>query len=148
MPPKFSLQPVLNFRHSRVEALEIELGRLQSARGRELARLRAMEDARARLLHELREQQAGRLDLVSIGQSRLGLKVVEGQMTQQVTLLDDLARQIEARRLELVAAKVDEETLELLKAKELERHRAEQARQEDRLRDDIYIAQAFRRAAS
>jgi len=28
MPPKFSLQPVLDYRHNRVEVLEVELGRL------------------------------------------------------------------------------------------------------------------------
>ena len=36
MPPKFSLQTVLDVRHSRVEALEIELGKL-------FARLRELE---------------------------------------------------------------------------------------------------------
>ena len=32
MPPKFSLQPVLDYRHNLVEALEIELGSLLNAK--------------------------------------------------------------------------------------------------------------------
>jgi flagellar biosynthesis chaperone FliJ len=58
----------------------------------------------------------------------------------------ELARQVQAKQQELVAARQEEEVLVILKDKEVERYQAEQAQQENRLQDDIYIAQAHRRA--
>ncbi|MBI3761203.1 MAG: flagellar FliJ family protein [Chloroflexi bacterium] len=143
MPPKFSLQSVLDYRHSRVEALEVELGRLLAARLQAEARLEALRDDRRRLFDELRGQQAGTLNLGAIAQLRLNLKTVEGHVTRHETALADLVLQIERRRLELVVANQDEETLATLKNKELERHRAALGRHENRLRDDLYIARAY-----
>lgn len=143
MPPKFSLQSVLDHRHSRVEALEVELGRLQAARLLTEARLEAVCDERRRLFDVLRQQQAGALNLATIGQLRLNLKTVEGHIRRHETALADLVLQIERRRLELVVANQNEETLATLKNKELERHRAALGRQENRQRDDLYIARAY-----
>lgn len=143
MPLKFSLQAVLDYRRHRVEALEVELGRLQAARLLTEARLEAVCDDRRRLFDVLRQQQAGALNLAAIGQLRLNLKTVEGHIRRHETALADLVLQIERRRLKLVVAKQDEETLATLKNKELERHRAALGRQENRQRDDLYIARAY-----
>jgi flagellar biosynthesis chaperone FliJ len=51
---------------------------------------------------------------------------------------------IRQKRNELVAAKQDEEVLEILKRKGIESYNAEVTLQESRTQDDIYIAQAFR----
>ena len=143
MPLKFSLQPVLDHRHNRVEVLEVEMGRLQAARLLTEARLEAVCDDRRRLFDELRGRQAGTLNLAAIGQLRLNLKTVEGHIRRHETALADLVLQIERRRLELVVANQDEETLATLKNKELERQRAALGRQENRQRDDLYIARAY-----
>ena len=143
MPPKFSLQPVLDHRHNRVEVLEVEMGRLQAVRLLTESRLEAVCDERRRLFDVLRQQQAGALNMAAIGQLRLNLKTVEGHIRRHETALADLVLQIERRRLELVAANQDEETLATLKKKALERQRAALAWQENRQRDDLYIARAY-----
>jgi flagellar export protein FliJ len=148
MPPKFSLQSVLDYYHSRVETLEVELGRLRLAHQQAEAQLEALKANRQELFESLRRKQVGHLDLAELGNLRLNLKVLEVRIEQQVAEVADLARKIEVQRLQVVAAKQDEETLNILKEKEEERYRAEELKQENRLRDDIYISQAHLRAVS
>jgi flagellar export protein FliJ len=148
MPPKFSLQSVLDYYHSRVETLEVELGRLQLAYQQGQAYLDALRANQAELFDKLREKQVGALDLSELDNLRLNLKIVEARIEQQVATLAALAQQIEKQRQLLVAARQDEETLNILKEKEEARYRAEELKQENRLREDIYIAQAHRRAVS
>jgi flagellar biosynthesis chaperone FliJ len=54
--------------------------------------------------------------------------------------------QVEAdnKRKELIAARQDEETLQILKRKRIEIYNQEQAMIEARQQDEIYIAQAYR----
>jgi flagellar export protein FliJ len=148
MPPKFSLQAVLDFRHSRVEGLEVSLGSLQAARLVAETRLEALHEERLGLFEALRRTQAGALDLGAIGHLRQSLKGLERRIEQQEASLAELLLQIEQRRLELVEAKQQEETLATLKAREIERYQAVLAQQENRLRDDIYIARAFQQRAT
>ena len=148
MPPKFSLQSVLDYYHSRVETLEVELARLELAYQQAQAYLDALKANQAELFDKLRHKQVGDLDLAELDNLRLNLKIVETRIEQQIATLAALAQQIEAQRQLVVAARQDEETLNILKEKEEARFRAEALRQENRLREDIYIAQAHRRAAS
>lgn len=148
MPPKFSLQSVLDYYHSRVETLEVELGRLLQAHQQAEAQLEALKADRLQLFENLRQKQLGHLDLAEISNLRLNLKVVEVRIEQQVMVLAELAQKIRQQRQLVVAAKQDEETLNILKQKEEARFHAEELKQENRLRDDIYIAQAHQRAMS
>ncbi len=148
MPPKFSLQSVLDYYHSRVETLEVELGRLLQAQRQAQAYLEALQASQAELFEQLRQKQMGDLDLAEIGNLRLNLKVVAARIEQQVAALTALAHKIETQRQQVVLAKQDEETLNILKEKEAARYKAEELKQENRLREDIYIAQAYRQAAS
>ena len=148
MPPKFSLQPVLDFRHQHVEALEIELASLLAAQQKGITFLERLFSYQTHQIDELHSQQEGDLNLITINHLRTNLKTVEARIRQQQVFLAELAQQVENKRIEVVGAKQDEETLNTLKNKEMERFHAEQVRQENRLQDDIYIAQAHRRAAS
>lgn len=147
MPPKFSLQPVLDYRHSRVEALEVELGNLLATRQRGANLLQKLQDYRQHLFQDLYEQQNGEMDLTAVNQLRLNVKIVEERIQQQLAYLAELDQQIEVKRAEIVTAKQEEETLLTLKRKEIDRYKIEQARQESSMQDDIYIAQAFRKAS-
>jgi flagellar export protein FliJ len=148
MAPKFSLQSVLDYYHSRVETLEVELGRLHLAHQQAQAYLEALRANQTDLFEKLRHKQVGDLDLAELDNLRLNLKIVEARIGQQVAMVAALAQQIEAQRLLVVAARQDEETLNVLKEKEVARFRAEELKQENRLREDIYISQAHRRAVS
>ena len=146
MPPEFGLQSVLDHRHSRVEALEIELGRRLFEQQQALRALEALQAERRQLFATLREKQDGHLDLPALALMRYNVKRVEQRIVRQEERLAELAAQVEATRAQLVAAKQDEEALVILKNKELERYHAQELRVENNQRDDIYIMRAHRRA--
>ncbi len=146
MTPEFSLQPVLDVRHSRVEALEIRLAQALLAQQQAQALLEALQEKRARVLAALRREQAGPMDMPAVIRLRDNLASLEMHITQQERVLAAATVEVQARRQALVAAKQDEETLEVLKEKEAVRFRQRLSKLESRLYDDIYIAQAHRRA--
>jgi flagellar export protein FliJ len=145
MPPSFSLQPVLDYRHNLVEVLEIEFGSLLNTKLESQRTLEALEHSASRLNHALYKEQTGDMDLFTITQIRANIQATRRHIIKQLELLATLEQQIEAKRLELVEAKQDEEALDTLRMKELEKHQLELNQQELRLQDDIYVAQAYRR---
>ena len=74
--------------------------------------------------------------------------MVNERIAQQELHLQELADQIAEKRQELVLAKQDDEALAKLKEHEVERYQLEQARIENRMLDDVYIARAYRRSGS
>lgn len=145
MPPKFSLQTVLDVREKRVETLEIELGHLlqEQRKGEEyLARLQALE---ASLFARLERQKIGELDLFALEQLHHELTLVQERIEQARQALDMWQRRVDAKRRELIQARQDVEVLETLREKELARYQEEMAHLESRLLDDLYISRAFRR---
>ncbi len=148
MPPKFSLQPVLDYRHNRVEVLEVELGRLLQTQKRGQTILEALKDSRGRIITQLKDGQQGEIDLFLVSRLRSSLNNVNERITQQETYLVELNFQVQEKRQEVISAKQDDEALQTLKDREIERYMAEQAQKENRLQDDIYISRAFRQMNS
>jgi flagellar export protein FliJ len=145
MPPKFSLQPVLDYRETRVEILEIELGRLLQAQQRGKTFLEALNSSRDRILEELGRRQTGDIDLFLISRLRSNLQTVNERIKEQETRMQELAQLIAEKQEEVVQAKQDAEALVKLKEHEVERILKEEQQKENRLQDDIYIAQAYRK---
>lgn len=146
MPPKFSLQPVLDYRHSRVEAEQIELARLNQAYHQGCAHLDFLEEEMAQAYLKIGKMQTGKIDMDQLAQYRLRVRMLDIQIRDQQEMLADLTTQIDAQRDRLVHAKQDEETLVILKKKRLQVWKDEQRQKENAHRDDIYIAQAFNRS--
>lgn len=144
MAPKFSLQTVLDVRHSRVEALEIELGELLAARQEGLAMLSGLVANLNGVYANLRTAQNGVLDLFAIDHLHANIKEIQTRIAQVEEALRILDQQIQAKRAELVAAKQSEETLKTLKTKEIDRYKLELALYESKQQDDVYISHAFR----
>lgn len=144
MPPKFSLQPVLDYRHNRVEVLEVELGRLLKTQKLGQTILEALQDSRGRIINQLKDRQQGEIDLFLISRLRSSLNNVNERIIQQEAYLVELDYQVQEKRNEVISAKQDDEALQTLKDREIERYQAEQAQKENRLQDDIYISRAFR----
>jgi flagellar export protein FliJ len=144
MPPKFSLQTVLDIRHSKVEALEIKLGKLlfnlKEARGR----MAAQQELQQQLFKDLYQKQSGQLDLFAVTSIRAELDQVAHRIVSLEQSIEALKIQVVNQRQEIVIAKQSEEVLDILKEKEIERFKAEQTQQESKAQDDIYISQAFR----
>jgi len=144
MAPKFSLQNVLDYRHSKVEMVEVELGKLLTAEQQTEILLYSLQEIQANLLEELSSSQMGDVDLVKIGLLRLNVLDATKRIEVVLAQLEKLEWEIKNKRAELVEAKQAEETLEILKRKRYEDFLAEQIAFEARQQDDIYIAQAFR----
>jgi flagellar export protein FliJ len=144
MPPKFSLQTVLDIRHSKVEALEIKLGKLllnlKEARGR----MAAQQELQKQLFKDLYQKQLGELDLFAVTSLRMELDQIVHRIVSLEQSIEALKIQIVNQRQEIVVAKQSEEVLDILKEKEIERFKTEQTEQESKAQDDIYISQAFR----
>jgi flagellar export protein FliJ len=144
MAPKFSLQNVLEIRHGKVELLEIELGKLLSLHQETEALLLSLHERQVCLLDQLSIAQSDEIDLFKITSFRSNILQVNQHIDSVVIELAKQDQNIKGKRAELVKARQDEETLEILKKNRYEVYLAEQVQVEARAQDDIYIAQAFR----
>ena len=145
MPPIFNLQSVLDVRHSRVEALEIEFGKMLALQQEAQKLFDALLAAQADLHEQLFAAQTSEdLDLVQISALRSNILQNDERIKRVAEELAKLNRLVDAKRQELVEAKQDEETLQILKRKRIDLFNAEEALKEARNQDDIYISQAFR----
>jgi len=143
MAPAFSLQNVLDLRHSRVEALEVELGQLLQAQLNTQAILDTFLTLQADLMQRLGEEQVGEIDLFAISILHSNILAVDNQITAASEKLSQANQAVDAKRQELIEARQKEETLETLKNKRIEVYNSEVAQNEARVQDDLYIAQAF-----
>ncbi len=145
MYPRFSLQAVLDYRTSLVEALEIEHGRLLAALQRARQVLETLRETRRSLVEQLRNAQLGLLDLVHIDQLRVNIELIDADIEKQEYEVARLEKEVEAKRLELVQARQDEEVLVILKDKAKEQFEAEMKLREGRQQDDIYISSHYQK---
>ncbi len=142
MPPKFSLQNVLDYRHSKVEKLEVVFGRLQNQLQIAKDHLVSMETEKQHLMQELGSYQNGDLNLQKILQARTFLKRIQKGMDRQKAEIARLSIEAEDARTALVQAKQDEVALEKLSEKELQVYTDRANIREKQQQDDIYISQA------
>jgi flagellar export protein FliJ len=144
MPPSFNLQSVLDVRHSRVEAFEIELSKVIAMLHEAQALLRVLQDLEIELFDKLSAAQSGDMDLFEISVLRANILQADERVRRVEEEIVKLQRVVDAKRRELVDARQEEETLLILKRKRLDLYNAEQAQIEARHQDDLYIASAFR----
>lgn len=144
MVAKFSLQSVLDVRHSRVEGLEIELSQLIQTENEALRHVQELERMQGELYAAMRAARQGEVKLSELALADQELVKLEKRLEEARGHRRRLQEQVDAKRAQLVQARQDEEVLETLKNKEIERQHAEQLRVENRAVDEIYVAQAFR----
>lgn len=144
MTPKFSLQNVLEIRHSKVEYLEIELGKLMTALRELETSLQVLFNARTGVLEQLFLEQQGEMDLFNLSMLRANITALDERIANNRIAINEKKKQVDEKRRELVTAKQDEETLVILKNKQIEIFNQQLAEKEAKQQDDIYIAQAFR----
>jgi flagellar export protein FliJ len=135
---RFRLQPLLDLRRQRTEALEIQLAALERQRKGQVARverLRAELADLATFIHAAHRQ--GTLDLRAVSQARGYYDTLDRQLAREQATLETLTRQAEQLRAALVAAQQDQKALEKLKEREEERAAREAQAQERRTSDEI-----------
>lgn len=144
MPPKFSLQSVLDVRKSKVESLEIDLGKLLSAKRELESLLNTLYESRTDLLERLFLEQQGEMDLFNLSILRANIVATDERIQEVIKSINQQEIKIDQKRKEIVIAKQEEEVLEILKNKQTDQFMKAQAEKEAKQQDDIYIAQAFR----
>lgn len=146
--PVFSLQAVLDVRHSRVEALEIALGKLlaEERAGREKQAL--LREQQTELLQKMSSAMSDEMDIIQLDLLRRNLLANEIESAHVQTVLNDIARLITIKRNELLKAHTDEEVLVTLKDQREEVFRNEQKAKEASQQSDVYIAQSFRQRSA
>lgn len=144
MAPKFTLQTVLDVRHTKVESLEIELGILNQEKHQKEEFFKTLAKAQENLYTKLHELMHGDVDLFMMNHLRNNINDLSHQMDITREAICQLEEMAEQKRLEVVEAKKSEESLNILKNKEIDRFNEEEKDKERRFQDDIYISQGFR----
>lgn len=144
MPPAFHFQNVLDIRHSKVEAIEIQLGKFEKVLLSLQDRRNSLQDMKKHDLDEMERRMQDEIDLVQLDILRANVKTLEDCTRRVDTEINDTHKKISQTRKDLVEARQDEETLEILKDKELERFKAQMKRIENSQQDDIYISLAHK----
>jgi flagellar export protein FliJ len=142
MTPRFSLQNVLDYRHSKVEKMEVVLSRLQNQLFAARNRMSSLEIEKQRLMQELSSFQSGDLDLQAILQARTYLKRIQKGIDHLKIEITRLTVEVENARIALVQAKQDEVALEKLSEREQQIYTDKVNIREKQQQDDIYISQA------
>lgn len=142
MPPRFSLQGILDYRHSRVEILEVVLSKTIQTHQDAIDVLASLQAEQERLFKEMAESQQGELDLKALSHIRHMAKKTEGLITRQHEEIARLADEVEKARKNLIQAKQDEQVMVTLSEKELLKFAEKQYMQEKQQQDDVYISKA------
>jgi flagellar export protein FliJ len=144
MPPKYVFQNILDIRHSKVESIEIQLGNAENKLHALEKRKDLFQVMKSGYLEEMRIRMKDEIDVFQLEILRSNVKKVDDSLKRLDVEIADMKKKISLIRMNLVKAKQDEETLEILKEKENEKFLAEMKRIEGNQQDDVYISMAFK----
>ncbi len=144
MPPIFPLQNVLDVRHSKVEAIEIQLGRTQKQLLTLEERKVMLLSMKDRNLKEMYLRMQGEINIFQLDILRSNISAIDTRTKQIQRDIEETQKKISQIQKNLVAAKQEEETLEILKEKQIERFKEEVKRIENKQQDDVYISLAYK----
>jgi len=134
----FRLQSVLNLKASMVESLEMEFARLRVAHQNEEDILTSLEQALDEQSKALQEKQGGGpIDLDEIQLRQSYVKLLDDHVAQQTVRVEKSLEQLETKRTELVKGMQEEQTLEKLRERHVQRGAKEMLRMEARDIDEI-----------
>lgn len=144
MAPKFNLQNILDVRHQKVELLEVELSNLIMDRLEAQNLLVSIQNEQRSLMDQITGAMSNNINLFTLSFLRMNCQAVSDQIPLAMNNLEIARQHVEDKRIELVKARQDEETLNILKQKGIDRWNTNQLRIEMGIQDDIYISRAFR----
>lgn len=145
----FRLQPVLNYKSSVVEALEMEFARLKLKHLEEQQVLDGLQQRQQQHMDSLRQQQQqGRLDCDLIQLHQQYLRSLTDHVAAQTARVNEVAQQAETKREELVKTMQDRKVLERLRERFRARQAQELLRRETRAVDEIVTTRYVRERSS
>jgi flagellar export protein FliJ len=145
MPPKFKLQTVLDVRHTRAEALEVEFSKLLAKEQLIFNEIETLENIKDSLMMQLHEQMTGEMDLFVVAHLRANINHHVLEIENCHISLANLQIEIESKRRQLISARQAEETLDILKRKEVKRYKDLETEHENKEQDDVYISRNYQK---
>lgn len=146
MDRRFRLQPVLNYRQSLEDALQLELARLQIEEQAARAQLEILRTESSHSMEEIRSLQLlPRPDIGAIQQGFVYLGALGAAIEHQVVLVLAATERLEAKRRAVIAAMQDRKVLEKLKQRH-DRAYAEWATQVEARELDDMVTVRYRRS--
>ena len=139
---RFPLDIVLEYRRQVQNSLQVELG---TAAAEVRRQEKVLEDARLRyagINREYREKAALGLSIAEMRGYETGLKVQQGVIARELAQLETLRRRMEAKRQELVSAKLDVSSVEKLREKKLQAYVKDVEKSEEQFIDDLVGARS------
>ncbi len=137
---KFSLETVLSYKQQVLDALEAE-------HATAMAKVHTQEQVLDGVWREYRECNAQyrekKAEGISITEAMIfesSLRSAELHIQRETDRLEKLRQAAEAKREEMVAAKIDTSSLEKLKDKKLEQYRKEEQKNQEQLVDEFISA--------
>lgn len=138
---KFSLEPVLQYKASLVELLQMELATLQQHAREARAVLAALTAEREHTNAVLRDKlNQGQLDIDTVTRYRTYLEDLSERLSRQESVVADLEAQVADKRQELIEVQQDEEMLTELKQRQFDHFLEKLDQVEARLIDESAIA--------
>ncbi len=145
MAPKFSLQTVLDVRHNKAEALEIEFSKLLHREKVIFGEIETLENTKQSLMFKLHDQMTGDMDLFTVAHLRSNINQHATAIDNCHLALANLQVEIEGKRRQLISARQAEETLDILKRNEIKKFKEKEVMHENKEQDDIYISRNFQK---
>lgn len=145
MPPAFIFQNVLDIRHSKVESIEIQLSKVENKLQTLKEKKESLQLLKNNQIEELTIRMRGDIDLQQLNILNASIRRLDDFIKHIEIEIVETQKKILQIRAGLVEAKQDEETLEILKEKEIEKFKIEMKRVESIQQDDVYISQAFQK---
>jgi flagellar export protein FliJ len=137
----FRLQPVLNFKSSKVDVLEMEFSSLKAAHLREVEALTVLQRTHQQHVDTLcAEQQVRDIDCQAIQQRQDYLHVLKECVVRQFARVVEAERHVETKREELVNMMKEKKVLEKLGERHHAQVKADQAQREARAVDDLMMS--------
>ena len=117
---RFSLETVLDYKQQVLDALQIEHGVIQAKVRAQEERLRSLEEQHLELDEEFSRRKLEGIAILDAMKYEQYLRATERAIEEAEAVLEDLRRQEEAKRAEVVEAKKETSSIEKLREKKLD----------------------------
>jgi flagellar FliJ protein len=134
---RFSLDTVLDYKQQVLTSLQSEYGAAQLRVRQQEEVLEQTERAHRELNEEFTRRRAEGITIKDAVMLEGGLRVLERDIDREAQKLLKLQKQAEEKREEMVEAKKETSSLEMLRDKKLEQYRKEEAKQDELFIEEV-----------
>lgn len=134
---RFSLETVLDYKQQVLDALQIEHGAIQAKVQAQEKRLRGLEEQHLELDSEFSQRKLEGITILDAMKYEQYLRATERAIEEAEAVLEDLRRQEEAKRNEVVEAKKETSSIEKLREKKLDGYNKALQKSEEAMIDEL-----------